>query len=142
MEQTPLNRLNYSGPIDPVIERLCSAYEIGQPSDHSVIEIGYEDCNIIIETPKGKFVAKIFYKDRKPEQIARYGTILEKVVEAGINHPPLVKISTGETVYIDTAANGISMVLMRFIDGKTFMELNRAPDAQERRAILQQAAKV
>ncbi len=59
-KKTPIDRLNYSGNLGPVVGRLCVAYEIGQPTDFSVIETGYEDCNVIIETPENKFVAKIF----------------------------------------------------------------------------------
>jgi len=34
------------------------------------------------------------------------------------------------------------MVLMKFIDGQTFLELDRAPDAEEQQAVIEQAAKV
>ena len=113
-KQTPIDRLNYSGEIGAVINRLASVYEIGSPTSFSVIGIGYEDCNVVIETPSGKYVAKIFSKDRNPEAITRYSTIMEKAVEAGVNHPPLIKTADGGVVYSDSEANGISMVLMKF----------------------------
>src|SRR3990167_2197578 len=87
-------------------------------------------------------MAKIFSKDRNPETIARYSTIMEKVVEAGVNHPPLIKTADCEAVYSDGEAKGISMVLMQFVDGQTFLELHRAPDEEERKAVVEQAAKV
>lgn len=141
-KQTPLDRLNYSGELGLVISRLAGAYEVGGPTSFSVIGIGYEDCNVVIETPSGKYVAKIFSKDRNQEAIARYSTIMEKAVEAGVNHPPLIKTASGEVVYSDTEANRISMVLMKFVDGKTFLELDRAPDEEEQKAVVEQAAKV
>lgn len=141
-KQTPLDRLNYSGELGLVINRLAGAYEIGDPTSFSVISIGYEDCNVAIETPSGKYVAKIFSKDRNPEAIVRYSTIMEKAVEAGVNHPPLIKTANGEVVYSDAKANGISMVLMKFVDGQTFLELDRAPDDEEQKAVIEQAAKV
>jgi len=141
-KQTPLDRLNYSGELGVVIDRLAGAYEIGTPTNFSVIEIGYEDCNVVIETQNGKYVSKIFSKDRSPEAIARYSTIMEKAVEAGVNHPPLIKIANGEVVYSDSQANGISMVLMKFVEGQTFLELDRAPDAEEQNAVVEQAARV
>ena len=61
-KQTPLDRLNYSGELGLVINRLAGAYKIGSPTNFSVIGIGYEDCNVVIETPNGKYVAKIFSK--------------------------------------------------------------------------------
>ncbi|QQG43367.1 MAG: phosphotransferase [Candidatus Daviesbacteria bacterium] len=136
------NRLNYSGSLEPVVDRLCRAYDVGQSTNFSVIEVGYEDCNVAIDTSKGKYVAKIFAKYRKPEDITRYATIMEKVVEAGVNHPPLKTTDKGELVYSDPQANGISMVLMDFIEGKTYFELNSAPNDEERRVIIEQAVLV
>jgi len=141
-KQTPLDRLNYSGELGVVIDRLADAYDIGKPTNFSVIGVGYEDCNVVIQTPDGKYVAKIFSKDRSQEAITRYSTIMEKTVEAGVNHPPLIKTSDGEVVYADSQANGISMVLMKFIEGQTFLELNRAPDTEEQQAVIEQATRV
>ncbi|MBI2047857.1 MAG: phosphotransferase [Parcubacteria group bacterium] len=140
-KQTPRDRLNYSGELDVVINRLASAYEIGSPTNFSVIGIGYEDCNVVIETPSGKYVAKIFSKDRSQEAITCYSTIIEKAVEAGVNHPPLIK-RNGGVVYSDSEANGISMVLMKFVNGQTFLELDRVPDEREQKAVVEQAIKV
>src|SRR3989344_3852524 len=141
-KQTPLDRLNYSGELGVVIDRLAGVYDIGKPTNFSVIGIGYEDCNVVIETPDGKYVAKIVSKERDQEAIARYSTIMEKAVEAGVNHPPIIKTKGDEVVYSDRLANGISMVLMKFVDGQSFLELDRAPDTEERQAVIEQAAKV
>lgn len=140
--QTPTDRLNYTGDLSPVIDRLCDVYKVGKPTSFSVIGIGYEDCNVVIGTSNGKYVAKIFSKERSQEAINRYSTIMEKAVEARVNHPPLIKTGDGAVVYSDSQANGISMVLMKFLDGKTFLELDRAPNVEERRAVIEQAAKV
>jgi hypothetical protein len=136
------NRLNYSGSLNPVVNRLCEVFKVGKPITFSVIEVGYEDCNVFVEATNGKYVAKIFSKERNYDAILRYSTIMEKVVEAGVNHPILIKTFDDKFVYSDIEANGISMVLMNFIEGKTFLELNRAPDNEERKRIIEQAAKV
>lgn len=141
-KKTPIDRLDYSGEPSPVVDRICVAYSIGRPTNFSVIETGYEDCNVIIETPESKFVAKIFSKGRSKEDITRYTTIMEKAVEAGVNHPPLMKTGSGDFAYTDSQANDISMVLMKFIEGKNFIELGRVPDAEERKMIIEQATKI
>jgi len=141
-KKTPADRLNYSGDLGPVVDRLCGAYGIGKPAGYYVIEMGYEDCNVAIEASGGKYVAKIFSKERTPVIILRYGTIMKKAIDAGVNHPFLEKTSDGGVVYMDSAANGISMVLMKFIEGKTFLDMGRCPDDSERRAIIKQAAKI
>lgn len=141
-KKTPVDRLNYSGSLDPIVKRLSDAYQIGEPTDFSVIEVGYEDCNVIVTTPKDKYVAKIFSKVRTPQDIIRCSTIMKKAIEAGVNHPALLKTSDADIVYTDAQTNGISMVLMQFVEGKSFMELDRAPNEEELQRVLEQAAKV
>src|SRR3989344_7365476 len=141
-KRTPIDRLNYEGNLDPVVGRLCTAYRVGELTDFSVIDVGYEDCNVVIATQKDKYVAKIFSKGRTPQDITRYSTIMEKAVEAGINHPPLLKTHEGDVVFTDTKANSISLVLMKFIKGKTFFELDRTPNEEELKAIIEQAARI
>lgn len=141
-KKSPADRLNYKGNLNPVIQRLGNAYQIGDPTNFSVIGVGYEDCNVIVTTPKDKYVAKIFSKGRTSQDITRYSTIMEKAIEAGVNHPLLLKTPDGGIVYTDTQANGISMVLMQFIPSKSFLELDRAPDPEELQRVLEQAAKI
>lgn len=135
----PAGRLNYTGDLTPIVERACEAYGVGSLVSQSIIPVGFEDCNVIIETDQAKFVAKMFAKFRTPEDIDRYKAIMQRVVEAGVSHPELMTIKGDELVYSDS---GVSMVLMRFIEGKSFYELERVPNDQERRAIIEQAAKV
>src|SRR3989344_3689037 len=141
-KQNPIDRLAYKGDLGVVVDRVAGAYEIGSPTNFSVIGVGYEDCNVVIQTADGKYVAKIFSKDRNQEAIARYSTIMEKAVGAGVNHPPLIKTSNGEVVYVDSEASKLSMVLMEFVEGKSFIELDRAPDNEELHLVLEQAARV
>lgn len=61
-QSSPLDRLNYTGDITPVIEDICAAYHIGSPTNFAVIEVGYEDCNVIIDTAQDRFLAKMFAK--------------------------------------------------------------------------------
>jgi Ser/Thr protein kinase RdoA (MazF antagonist) len=137
--QKPTDRLNYTGNLEPIVARLCEAYGVGIPSGVDVVEVGYEDCNVILETDQAKFLAKMFAKTRTPEEISRYTTTMQKVVEAGVNHPELLTTSSGEVTYTDS---GITLVLMRFIEGETYFEIDQTPDDAELKAVLEQAAKV
>lgn len=138
-KQIPTDRLDYSGDLRPIINRVCGAYGIDSPKDFTVIEIGCEDCNVIVDTGKERFLAKMFAKTRTPEDINRYATIMQKVVEAGVNHPKLVTTTSGQKVYED---DGISLVLMKFVEGKTFLELERTPNDDELRNVVKQAATI
>lgn len=138
-EPQPIDRLNYTGSLVPVIDRLCQSYGIGNPIGHTVIATGYEDCNVIIETEQDKFMAKMFAKTRKPVEISRYVTTIQNILAAGVHHPELVLAPSNESIYTD---KGIALVLLRFVEGKTFLELNRTPDDSEQAAVLEQAARV
>lgn len=133
------DRLNYTGDLAPVIQRVCEAYGTGVLVASSVIEVGYEDCNVLIETSDGKFVAKIFAKTRTQENINRYVTTMEKVIEAGVQHPELLTTKSGAMTFSDS---NVTLVLMKFIEGKSFLELNRALTDDERGAVVEQAALV
>lgn len=137
--QKPLDRLNYSGDLEPLVGQICDAYGLDKSSKFSIIEVGYEDCNVIIETEQDRFLAKMFSKARTKEDITRYAEIMQKVVEAGVNHPEIVTTASGERVFNQ---NGVSLVLMKYVEGKTFLELDRTPNDGERQAVIEQAAKV
>ncbi len=134
--QKPTNRLNYRGDLGPVIKRICDIYPVGSLRSFYFIDIGYEDCNVVVETSEGKFLAKMFSHKRSSKDIQRYTTIMNEVVKAGVNHPKLVPSKDGRIL---SKIQEISFVIMRYIDGKTFLELDRAPDVNERRAVIQQA---
>lgn len=141
-KRSSVDRLNYSGSLKPVIDDACAAYNIGTRRAFSIIPVGYEDCNIVVETEKGKYLAKIFQKARTPQDIYRYRTIMEKTIEAGVNHPPLLQTQEDGSLFSDPEANGLTLVVMKFIEGKTFLELDRAPEEEELRRVLEQAARV
>lgn len=137
-----INRLNYSGSLNALVNDLCIAYDIGSVTNFSIIETGYEDCNILIETQDEKYVAKIFSKTRDKETIARYVLIMEKVIATGVNHPKLIRNIEGNFIYTDNKSGSVSLVLMKFIEGKSFFELSRIPDTAEKRLIIEQATKI
>lgn len=135
----PTDRLNYRGNLTPVVENICRAYDLGMLQGFSVIEVGYEDCNVLVKAAKGEFIAKMFNKTRTLEEIERNMRIMREVIEVGVQHPPLVLTNNGDDVF---STLGVTLTLMNFISGKTFFELNRAPNRSERKAILEQAAKI
>ena len=124
------------------MDRLCDAFGVGKPTNFYVIMTGYEDCNVVVKTSKGKYLAKFFSKVRSQENIFRYVSIIKKALEAGVNHPKLMTASGGDVIYVDSQANGISLVLMEFIEGKNFIQLGRIPDADELGKIIEQASRI
>jgi len=136
-ETNPQQRLNYSDDLAPVIERTCRVYGIGKIESFNLIETGYEDCNVLIKTSNRKFLAKMFAKYRKEEDIERFVAIVLAALDAGVNHPKILKTNTG---YIYRDETDIVLALLEFVEGKTFKELGRVANDNERQSLLEQAA--
>lgn len=135
----PLDRINYGGDLATLTAEISQAYQLGEVRRSKPITTGYEDLNIKLTTEKGNFLAKVLSSERTPEDAKRYADIIGVVTEAGINHPePLISPQKGILYQQD----GVSLMLFKFVEGKTFFELNRGPSAEERLEIIEQAAKI
>jgi Ser/Thr protein kinase RdoA (MazF antagonist) len=144
---SPTEKVDYKGPMAPVVVRLCEEYQLGTPLIFEPIRMGCEDCNMHVQTrfetdgedPKLKeYVIKMFSSSKTEEEVERYVTTTNKAIEAGVNHPTLYTTTDGEQVYTDQETN-ISMVAMDFIQGKSYHDKRRPPIREEITDIIQQA---
>ncbi len=135
----PLERINYSGDIEILLTDVCIVFQIGKFIIFTVIETGYEDCNIKLETSTGLYLVKIFSKQRTTDDVKRYVQIMEKVLAAGVHHPKLEKTNKQHFLF---ERDAIQLIVMQFIQGRSFLEMERTPDTAERQAILEQAARI
>lgn len=131
-------RLRYQGDLTSIIKNICFAYDVGELVSFSLIETGYEDYNVKIETDVGKYVAKIFSKTREPNEIIRYVSIMEKVIVNGILHPKLYKSRDGY-LFSDS---GLDMVLMDYIQGNTFFDTDTSPNKTQLKQIIGEIVKI
>lgn len=44
----PYARLEFTGELDPVMERVCDVYELGEYGGFEVVPVGYEDFNAVL----------------------------------------------------------------------------------------------
>ena len=130
-------RLNYQGDLKPILQKACVAYNVGNLVKFSLIETGYEDFNIKVETVTGNYLVKIFAKSRTDSEIQRLVSVMLKVMDSGISAPRLHKAAQGFIFQYQK----LSMVFMDFIDGKTFYELGITPPHQDLQEIIQEVAK-
>ena len=135
----PLARISFQGNLQPILESACEVFNVGTLQAHSVIEYGFEDCNVTVTTDKGKFLAKIFAKTRTATDIQRYKEIMQRVVAAGVNYPALFTTNTGDVIFTNS---GVTLTLMQFIEGSTFFAMDRVPNDSERAAIIEEVAKI
>lgn len=63
------------------LDEVCQNYNIGDKIEHDVIEIGYEDLNIIIKTTTGIYLLKVLNKDRTEENALWYTEVQKRTYE-------------------------------------------------------------
>jgi len=134
-------RINYSGDLQELAERIVSDYGFGKLKSAEPIPVGFEDFNVKLRTKTGTYVIKIFSKQRWEEDILRNVGILEAVTAAGVNHPELFHDQMGRLLHVDNETH-LQMVAMRFIEGKSFYQLGKPPTIDQLELIAREAVKI
>ena len=133
-----LARINFSGNLETILSAVCSEFKIGQFKNFRVVEIGYEDLNIILTTDLDRYFVKIFSSFRDFTEIKRYVKVMLEIIKAGINHPKLFQCSEKYIYSVKNSAGELSLVVMEYIPGHTFFGLQSLPDINETREIIRQ----
>lgn len=136
-------RIGYLGDLKPLLSKVCASYQIGDYLTHSVILMGYEDLNLIVETSRQKFFVKIFAKFRDGENCQRLIDIIIAARHVGVDQPEIYPSYDGKFLY-KTDINGtpIRLCVMQYINGKTFYESESKPNEKEAKAIIEDAVKI
>ena len=134
------SRINYDGEISDLIDQIADEYSLGPVRSYSVIEMGFEDFNVKLETANGEYVVKIFSKDRTDAQVARFVETIKTMLDHGVNHPKLFNTLSGKPVC--TLAPGLQLIVMAYVRGKTFYDLSRTPNNNEIALICAEAVKI
>ena len=134
-----LKRIKYKGDFLDFISIVCNDYNIGSCISCNIVEMGYEDLNIVIQTNQGKYFAKFFASFRDKAECERYVNIILKALSAGVSHPKLYQSSQGYLHKIIINKNILRLCLMEHIKGKTFYELKVEPTIEESKFIANQA---
>lgn len=133
-------RIEYHGNLKPFFSQAFTDYGIGLYCRHNIVPMGYEDLNVVVETDKNKYFAKIFASFRDEAGCQRYVDITTSALASGVSHPQLFKSEQGYLYEASIGGAKIRMCLMEYIKGKSFYELNTKPTTDEMRFIVQQAA--
>jgi Ser/Thr protein kinase RdoA (MazF antagonist) len=133
-------RIQYKGDLKVLLEKVCHDYELGAYSHYEIITVGYEDLNIILTTDKNTYFTKIFADFRNRKNCERYVSIIQKAIEAGVQHPSIYKSPQGY-LYEATLDNAIvHLCVLQCIDGKSFYSLQEQPTMAELQVVAHQAA--
>lgn len=137
-----LKRIEFQGEFAQLMSQVCADYRIGGYRSYAIIPFGYEDLNVILDTNRGKYFAKLFSAFRSLDDCRRYVGVIEKMLEADVSHPVLYQSSQGYLHQIKKDGSEIRLCLMQYIDGQTFYELRRKPNQEEGRFLIEQAARI
>ena len=133
-------RLHFNGDLTTVLKKIVSDFNLGMIINHSVIQVGFEDYNVKLKTDSGEFVIKIFSKNRTQTEILRNIEIIQHAVNAGVNHPPVYYYN--DSLLYTEPKSKLQLIVMKFINGKTFYDMSRSPDSNELAQIAAQAVKI
>lgn len=91
MEQEFKDRINLNTNLSEISKLICKDYELGEYISDTIITVGYEDFNYILETTTGKYCVKIFHKERTDRDCKNYIERIELASSTDINTPKLYK---------------------------------------------------
>lgn len=140
MEDIYKERIGYKGDLDDISKIICKDFDIGDFVVNKIITSGYEDFNLIIETGKGKYLAKIFADFRNLNDCERYVNIMLEALKKGINLPRLYKSNQGYLHIIETRDYKVRLCVMDFIDGKDVFSTKYDLNEEDIRFIANQAS--
>ncbi len=135
-------RIDYHGELPPLLHQVTKDYDLGEYQSHSIIPIGYEDLNIVLDTNTGKYLVKAFNTFRTPEDCQRYVDVMQNVMEAGIAHPRVFTSDDEALHEITLNEASVRLCVLQFIQGSSFYSLNEQPTFEELMFITRQAAMI
>jgi len=137
-------RIGFSGDLKPLLAKAFNDYyNLGRYLSHTVIAMGYEDFNLIVETTSCKFFVKIFAQSRNDKECQRIIDVIMTARHLGADQPEIYPFNVDKFLYkseIDGVP--IRLCVMQYINGKTFFELRFKPTGKEAKIIIENAAKI
>lgn len=135
-------RINLNIKLDELAKNVCENYNLGKFKSCKIIKIGYEDFNFVLATDSGKFVVKVFNKDRSDYECQNLAKRASLPYEKGFSCPKIYKY--GHNLIYKTAINGVKyrLLVMEYINGKDYYSLQRSPTDLELEQIAHEMAKL
>lgn len=140
MEQEFKDRINLNTDISVISKQICEKYKFGNYISDTIITVGYEDFNYILETTKGKYCVKIFNKERTDSDCKKYVDRIELASNIEINTPKLYKFNGKSQCDIEIDNIKYRLCVFEYIDGESFYDLGIIPSENEIKELIRQMA--
>lgn len=135
-------RINHANDIAEIAKRVCDLYKIGDYRKHKIVEVGYEDFNVILDTTCGRYFMKILNKERTDEECERLANIYNTARNNGIHVPMIYKTQNQFIQKIVIQNTKLRILLMEYIKGTNMYELGRNLTLEEIKQVAYEAAKI
>lgn len=117
--------------LENILKQIQTNYSFANIKDYHVIETGYEDFNVYLETLNNKYVIKFFSNERTDDNINHYIKIVQYMSEQSfLNIPKVYKCNGNLLGTIDYNNKTIKFFVMEYINGKTIYDLNKQIDLE------------
>ena len=133
-------RIKFRGDLKNVLTQVCQDFDLGDLVEYKIVEMGYEDFNIILTANQGKYFIKIFSDFRSDKECQGYIDRITSCLRAGVNVPKLYKANDGYLYMVEIDGYKFRLAVMEFIVGKSYYESQEKVGEDEKREIIRQAA--
>ena len=109
-----------------ILEMITINYHFAKIKSYKVIETGYEDFNVYLETLNNKYVVKFFSNERTMDNIKHYIKIVDLIAKQDyLNVPKIYKNQNGTLGKIEYKGEEIYFFVMEYINGRTVYDLDK-----------------
>ena len=112
-----------------ILDKIVENYHFTEVKSYYVIETGYEDFNVYMETLNSKYVVKFFSNERSMENIHHYIKIVDSISKQDyLNVPKVFRNGDNLLGKVDQNNNEIYFFVMEYISGTTLYDLDKKID--------------
>lgn len=135
-------RINNFNDIEGLSKTICKDYGFEKYIGYRIIDLGYEDFNYVLHTTNKNYFVKIMNTDRTDGSCDRLVKILSIALNNNINVPKLYEFDNSYLYKYIKDDFELKLIVMEYIKGSTFYELERDLYSEEIKEVATMAARL
>lgn len=129
-----LSRVQLHMPLAKLANTITETFRLGKVMSFELLPVGYEEVNALLITSTGKYIVKIFSKDKSLEAIQSNVRALLAYSAGGIPVPKLFPFEHNSYLYKIPEEADTYLVVMEYFDGKRFTDIS--PTLKDKKLIV------
>lgn len=119
-----LSRVNLAISLEELSERIVKDFDLGNSISFASLPVGFEELNALLITSIGRYIVKIFAKDKDVSTIESNVNALLKFYAGGVPVSKLFQSVDGKYLYQIQDDPASFCIVMAYFEGKKFTELS------------------